>query len=45
MITRRTILAAVLAAPMIARADEFPSRTVKLVIPWPPGASAGGAGL
>ena len=39
-LTRRTVLASALAAPAIVRADDFPSRTIKLVIPWPPGASA-----
>jgi tripartite-type tricarboxylate transporter receptor subunit TctC len=40
-VTRRTILASALAAPAIARAQsDFPNRTVRLVIPWPPGASA-----
>ena len=40
-VTRRTILASALAAPAIAHAQsDFPNRPIKLVIPWPPGASA-----
>src|SRR5690349_16224032 len=40
-VTRRTVLASALAAPAIARAQgDFPNRPIKLVIPWPPGASA-----
>lgn len=40
-VTRRTVLASTLATPAIARAQgDFPSRPIKLVIPWPPGASA-----
>jgi tripartite-type tricarboxylate transporter receptor subunit TctC len=40
-ISRRAVLASALAAPAIARAQgDFPSRPIKLVIPWPPGASA-----
>jgi tripartite-type tricarboxylate transporter receptor subunit TctC len=40
-VTRRTILVSALAAPTIARAqNDYPSRAIKLVIPWPPGASA-----
>jgi len=40
-ITRRGVLAAALAAPVIAHArSDFPVRAVRLVIPWPPGASA-----
>ncbi len=39
--TRRTILASALAAPAVARAQsDFPNRPIRLVIPWPPGASA-----
>jgi tripartite-type tricarboxylate transporter receptor subunit TctC len=42
---RRAVLGSALAAsaiaPTIARADgDYPNRTVRLVIPWPPGASA-----
>ncbi len=38
---RRTVLASTLAAPAIARAQsDYPNRTIRLVIPWPPGASA-----
>ncbi len=40
-VTRRTVLVSALAAPAIARAQsDFPNRPIKLVIPWPPGASA-----
>ncbi len=38
---RRTVLLSALAAPTIARAQgDYPNRTIRLVIPWPPGASA-----
>lgn len=42
---RRTVLISALAAPAIApgvtRAEgDYPNRTIRLVIPWPPGASA-----
>jgi tripartite-type tricarboxylate transporter receptor subunit TctC len=38
---RRTILVSALAAPSIARAQsDYPNRTIRLVVPWPPGASA-----
>jgi tripartite-type tricarboxylate transporter receptor subunit TctC len=40
MVKRRLLLAAlpVLAAPAIVRAqDSYPSRAVRLVVPWPPG--------
>ena len=39
MLTRRTVLAAVaaLAAATRARADAFPSRTITIVVPYPPG--------
>jgi len=43
---RRSLLLATLAAPAIARAPtahadgEWPQHTIRLVIPWPPGASA-----
>ena len=41
MIARRTVLLSALAAPSLARAQTgFPNRPIKLVIPWPPGASA-----
>jgi len=41
LVTRRTVLASALAAPAIAHAQsDFPNRPIKLVIPWPPGASA-----
>ena len=40
-VTRRTVLASALAVPAVARAQgDFPNRTIRLVIPWPPGASA-----
>jgi tripartite-type tricarboxylate transporter receptor subunit TctC len=40
-VTRRTVLASALVAPAVARAQgDFPNRTIRLVIPWPPGASA-----
>jgi tripartite-type tricarboxylate transporter receptor subunit TctC len=39
--SRRTVLLSALAAPGIARAQtDYPTRTIRLVIPWPPGASA-----
>ena len=38
---RRTVLLSALAAPAIARAEsDYPNRSIRLVIPWPPGASA-----
>lgn len=44
-LTRRTALLSALAAPAIVpgitRAEgDYPNRTIRLVIPWPPGASA-----
>ncbi|MXP65428.1 tripartite tricarboxylate transporter substrate binding protein [Roseomonas sp. M0104] len=42
-LTRRGALAlgtAMLAAPAIARAEAFPSRPIRLIVPWPPGGSA-----
>jgi tripartite-type tricarboxylate transporter receptor subunit TctC len=40
-LARRTVLLSALAAPSLARAQAgFPNRPIKLVIPWPPGASA-----
>jgi tripartite-type tricarboxylate transporter receptor subunit TctC len=40
-LSRRTILVSALAAPAIARAQsDYPNRTIRLVVPWPPGASA-----
>ena len=40
-LSRRSILASALAAPAIARAQtDYPNRTIRLVVPWPPGASA-----
>ncbi|HYF08415.1 MAG TPA: tripartite tricarboxylate transporter substrate binding protein [Acetobacteraceae bacterium] len=35
--TRRTLFAATLAAPGLARAQDFPARPVTLVVPSPPG--------
>ena len=38
---RRTLLLSALAAPGLARAQpDWPSHSIRLVIPWPPGASA-----
>ena len=40
-VTRRSVLLSALAAPAVARAQgDFPNRPIRLVIPWPPGASA-----
>jgi tripartite-type tricarboxylate transporter receptor subunit TctC len=40
-LSRRTALLSALAAPAVARAQaDYPNRTIRLVIPWPPGASA-----
>ncbi len=40
-ILRRSLLAAGLAAPALVQAQgSFPSHAIRLVIPWPPGASA-----
>ncbi|HZQ00989.1 MAG TPA: tripartite tricarboxylate transporter substrate binding protein [Reyranella sp.] len=40
-LARRTLLLSALAAPAIARAEGgWPQHTIRLVIPWPPGASA-----
>src|ERR1044072_6129299 len=40
-VLRRTVLLSALAAPAIAQAQgDFPKRSIRLVIPWPPGASA-----
>jgi tripartite-type tricarboxylate transporter receptor subunit TctC len=40
-LSRRTVLLSALAAPGVARAQsDFPNRSIRLVIPWPPGASA-----
>src|SRR6185312_10170942 len=45
LLTRRTALLSALAAPALAPAitraeGDYPNRTIRLVIPWPPGASA-----
>src|SRR6478735_3723661 len=41
LLSRRAVLVSALAAPAIARAQgDYPNRTIRLVIPWPPGASA-----
>lgn len=40
-LSRRSLVLSTLAAPAVARAQsDFPNRTIRLVIPWPPGASA-----
>jgi len=45
-LSRRSLVLSTLAAPAIAHAQtthaqtDFPNRTIRLVIPWPPGASA-----
>jgi tripartite-type tricarboxylate transporter receptor subunit TctC len=40
-LSRRTVLLSALAAPSIAQAQaDYPNHPIKLVIPWPPGASA-----
>ena len=45
-VTRRTVLVSALAAPALGAStvvraqSDFPNRPIKLVIPWPPGASA-----
>jgi tripartite-type tricarboxylate transporter receptor subunit TctC len=40
-LSRRTVLVSALAAPAVARAQsDYPNRTIRLVVPWPPGASA-----
>jgi tripartite-type tricarboxylate transporter receptor subunit TctC len=40
-LSRRVVLMSAMAAPAIARAQsDYPNRTIRLVIPWPPGASA-----
>ncbi len=40
-LSRRSLVLASLAAPGVARAQaDYPNRTIRLVIPWPPGASA-----
>ena len=40
-VSRRIVLLSALAAPAVARAQsDFPNRSIRLVIPWPPGASA-----
>ncbi|MFO1159747.1 MAG: tripartite tricarboxylate transporter substrate binding protein [Reyranellaceae bacterium] len=40
-LSRRMLVAGALAAPAVARAQsDWPNRSLRLVIPWPPGASA-----
>jgi len=40
-LTRRTVLVSALVAPAVARAQsDYPNRPIRLVISWPPGASA-----
>jgi tripartite-type tricarboxylate transporter receptor subunit TctC len=42
MTTRRTLLAAsagLLAAPAVQAQGEWPNRTVRVIVPWPPGGS------
>ncbi len=39
-LTRRATLAGLLAAPAIARAQGFPARPVRMVVPYPPGGGA-----
>jgi tripartite-type tricarboxylate transporter receptor subunit TctC len=40
-VSRRIVLLSALATPAVARAQsDFPNRSIRLVIPWPPGASA-----
>src|SRR3954470_16938669 len=40
-LSRRTVFLSALATPAVARAQsDFPNRSIRLVIPWPPGASA-----
>lgn len=42
-VPRRALLAGLTAAPLLARplrAEGFPEKPIRLVIPWPPGASA-----
>lgn len=38
--TRRILLGAALALPCVARAQTFPSRPLRLVVPFPPGGAA-----
>jgi tripartite-type tricarboxylate transporter receptor subunit TctC len=41
LLSRRAVLISAAAAPAVARAQgDYPNRTIRLVIPWPPGASA-----
>ena len=35
--TRRTVLATALATPLLSRAQAFPSKAVKIIVPYPPG--------
>jgi tripartite-type tricarboxylate transporter receptor subunit TctC len=38
-LTRRSIVLAAVAAPFVARAQSWPSGTIKIVVPYPPGGS------
>jgi len=41
LLSRRAVLISAGATPAVARAQgDYPNRTIRLVIPWPPGASA-----
>ena len=41
LLSRRAVLISAVAAPALAHAQgDYPNRTIRLVIPWPPGASA-----
>src|SRR6478735_3948282 len=41
LLSRRAVLISAVAAPAVVHAQgDYPNRTIRLVIPWPPGASA-----